>query len=61
MTKSWWMSKTIWVNIVALIAAILTTLGIVDLTPDVQAQIVVFVMGAVNIGLRVITKDKVGL
>ena len=57
-TKVWWSSKTIWVNIVAGVAAIAAGFGIdLGLTAEVQSQVVVGVMAAVNIALRVVTSS----
>lgn len=57
-TKVWWSSKTIWVNIVAGVAAIAAGFGIdLGLTAEVQSQFVVGVMAAVNIALRVVTSS----
>ena len=57
-TKVWWSSKTIWVNIVAGVAAIAAGFGIdLGLTTEVQSQFVVGVMAAVNIALRVVTSS----
>ena len=52
--KKWYVSKTLWVNLLAVLAAGLATQGI-DLTPEMQGTTVAFVMGVVNIVLRMTT------
>jgi hypothetical protein len=60
-TKAWYKSKTILANAIALTASISATFGLdLGLTEDVQASIVVGIMGIVNIILRVITTEPVG-
>ena len=57
-TKAWWSSKTIWVNVMAGVAAIAAGFGLdLGLTAEVQSQVVVGVMAAVNIALRVVTSS----
>lgn len=59
-SKPFWASKTLWVNFVAVIAAITGAFGIdLDLDPETQASIVGGVMGIVNIVLRFVTKSGV--
>jgi hypothetical protein len=53
--KHWWASRTIWVNVAAIIAALLATVGL-DL--DV-GTVEVVVLTIVNIGLRLVTKAPV--
>lgn len=51
-SKPWWQSKTIWVNGLTLIAAILSeTYGPVPLSPETAA----IVLAIVNLVLRVVT------
>lgn len=54
--KSLWLSKTFWVNIIAIIAIIIQYkfTGFV-LTPEIQASI----LAVVNIILRLITKKEI--
>lgn len=59
-TKAFWKSKTFWVNLVALAASVGASFGF-ELTADMQASIVGGVMAAVNIVLRFVTKDAVGV
>ena len=59
--KHWFMSKTLWANALAMIAAVTGAVGMdLGLTPEVQAQIVVGIMAVVNIFLRIVTKSPVG-
>ena len=55
--KSWYTSKTLWVNAIALVATLAGAFGIdLGLTPEVQTQIAVGFMAVVNIVLRLVTK-----
>jgi hypothetical protein len=57
-TKAWWSSKTIWVNVMAGVAAIAAGFGLdLGLTAEVQSQVVVGVLAAVNVALRVVTSS----
>ena len=57
-TKTWWSSKTIWVNVMAGVAAIAAGFGLDwGLTAEVQSQVVVGVLAAVNVALRVVTSS----
>ena len=57
-TKTWWSSKTIWVNLMASVAAIAAGFGLdLGLTAEVQSQVVVGVLAAVNVALRVVTSS----
>ena len=59
-TKSKWASKTLWANIVAIIATLGGVFGLdLGLTPEVQAQLVAAIMAVVNIGLRFVTKTAI--
>ena len=61
-TKAWWSSKTIWVNVLAGVAAIAAGFGIdLGLTAEVQSQVVVGVLSAVNVALRVVTSSALSL
>ena len=60
-SKSWYASKTLWVNLLAMVATILGAFGIdLGLTPEVQTEIAVGVMAAVNVVLRLVTKAPIG-
>lgn len=58
-SKPFWASKTLWVNLVAVIAAVLGAFNVDMLTPEMQAQVVGVIMGVVNMVLRVVTKGPV--
>ena len=54
MTKRWWQSKTIFVNVVALIGVVLAqTTGVV-----LSAEETAGVLAVVNLILRVVTKSE---
>ena len=58
--KPFWASKTLWVNVLALIASVTGAFGIdLGLTPEMQTSVVGGVMGAVNIALRFVTDKPV--
>lgn len=60
-TKPFWASKTLWVNAIALVAAISGAFGMdLGLDPETQTTIVGAVMSIVNIVLRFVTKSAVG-
>jgi uncharacterized membrane protein len=56
--KRWYASKTIWVNVVALVASLLMVFGI-ELTADQQASLVTSILAIVNIGLRLVTTEAI--
>ncbi|MDW3204553.1 MAG: hypothetical protein R8L07_03340 [Alphaproteobacteria bacterium] len=59
-SKPFWASKTIWANVLSLIATIATVFGLdLGLTPEVQATIIAGVVSIVNIVLRGVTKTGV--
>ncbi|MBE9554863.1 MAG: hypothetical protein IMF05_15475 [Proteobacteria bacterium] len=60
-TKPFWASKTLWVNAIALVAAVTGAFGMdLGLDPETQTAIVGALMGIVNIVLRFMTKTAVG-
>jgi uncharacterized membrane protein len=56
--KAWWRSKTLWVNVVAGIALLVQSrqYGFV-----IDAEVQVAILTVINLVLRVITKEPVGL
>jgi uncharacterized membrane protein len=56
--KKWYASRTIWVNVVALIASLLLTFGI-ELNADQQASLVTSILAVVNIALRFATTEGI--
>jgi len=60
-TKPWFASKTLWVNFVAVVAAMTGAFGIdLGLDPETQVTIVGAIMGVVNIILRFTTSTGIG-
>lgn len=57
--KAWWRSKTLWVNALALAALIIQSQPEIGfaMTPEKQVAI----LGVVNLALRLITGEAVGL
>ena len=59
-SKPVWASKTLWVNLIALAAAVSTAFGVdLGLNPETQVVVVGTVMSVVNIILRLVTKAPV--
>jgi len=59
-TKPFWASKTLWINAIALVAAVTGAFGMdLGLDPETQTAIVGAVMSVVNIVLRFTTKSAV--
>jgi hypothetical protein len=59
-TKPFWASKTLWVNAVAVIAAITGAFSLdLGLDAETRASLVVGIMGVVNVVLRLVTKGPV--
>ncbi len=60
-TKVWFASKTLWVNFIAVIAAVASAFGLdLGLDPESQVAIVGGVMAIVNIVLRFKTTTALG-
>lgn len=60
--KKFYLSKTFWVNIIALVASVTGAFGLdLDLNPETQTAVVTAIMAIVNLVLRFTTKDKVTL
>ena len=59
-SKPFWASKTLWVNLIALAAAVSTAFGVdLGLNPETQVVVVGTVMSVVIIILRLVTKAAV--
>lgn len=56
--KAWYKSKTVWVNIIALVAIIASYFGL-NITEEEQLAIATAILAIVNIALRFITKEPV--
>ena len=54
--KDWWTSKTIWANAIALVGAIVISTGF---DAGSWAEISTVALAAVNVALRLITKDPI--
>jgi len=58
--KKWFSSKTIWANLIALVATVSTAFGLdLGLTAEAQATLVAGVMAIVNIVLRLVTEEAI--
>lgn len=53
--KDWWKSKTLWVNIIAIASIIVRAEYGYVLAPEAEIAI----LGAVNLVLRMITKEEI--
>jgi hypothetical protein len=56
--KAWWTSKTIWTNLIALTGAIVVSAGF---DASNWAEISTVALAAVNVVLRMVTKDPIAL
>jgi len=60
-TKNWWQSRTVWVNVVATLFALLGTFKLLPANID-QDSVVTAIMGAiaiVNVVLRLVTRHAI--
>jgi len=60
-TKNWWESRTVWVNVVATLFAVLGTFKLLPAGID-QESVVTAIMGAVaiaNVVLRLVTRQVI--
>ncbi len=61
-SKPFWASRTLWINAIALVAAVSGAFGFeLGLDPETQTALVAGVMAAVNIVLRLVTDSAVGV
>jgi hypothetical protein len=59
-TTKWFASKTLWVNVVALVATLAGAFKLdLGLTPEVQATVVTTILALVNIVLRFVTTTPI--
>lgn len=56
--KPWWMSKTVWANLIALVGSVVISLGF---DPGRWAEISTVALAVVNLGLRLVTKEEIAL
>lgn len=54
--KPWWKSKTLWVNLVALVAVAVQSATGYAVSPELQGG----VLALANLGLRLVTSEAVG-
>lgn len=59
MGKPWWRSKTVWANLLAVAGVFLSQFAGIDLGAEVQAEILVIIMGVVNLVLRFRTTEPI--
>ncbi len=57
--KSFWQSRTFWVNLVAVIASVVVIATGRELSTEVQATIVTVILGVVNLVLRFRTNQAI--
>ena len=53
MNKKWWKSKTLWINVIAIVGIL--AFGVETVDPEIQGTI----LAAINFILRLITKEAV--
>lgn len=58
-TKKWYRSKTIWVNLIAVIGIILNSQFGVEIDAELQAALATSILGVINIALRLFTKEGI--
>ena len=59
-TTKWYLSRTLWVNVVAAVATVAGLFKLdLGLTPEVQATFVTTILALVNIALRLVTKTAI--
>lgn len=52
--KKWYLSKTLWVNIIAVVAMAIQNATGYELSPEMQ----VYILAGINFLLRIITKEE---
>jgi hypothetical protein len=57
MSKKWYTSKTVWVNLIALVGAVLVATGTID--APISTEIAALILGGINFILRLITKEPI--
>ena len=57
-TKKWYLSKTLWFNVAAFVAAVLASFGYTGALPDDWLPFVVPALAIINAILRLITNKK---
>lgn len=59
-TKAFWKSKTLWANVIAFAATVGGLFGF-EVDAETQATLVAGVMAVINIVMRFVTKDAIGV
>ena len=59
MDKKWYLSKTLWFNLVALVIAVLANYGYVGELPEDWQVFVAPIIALVNFVLRLLTKEPI--
>jgi hypothetical protein len=54
-SKKWYTSKTLWVNLIAVVAEVLGVVAGINITPELAVTI----LAVINIILRAITKEPI--
>lgn len=55
--KKWYASKTIWLNVIYLVGAVVTHFTGIEVNADAAVNI----LAVANVVLRLVTKDKIGI
>lgn len=60
--KGWYVSKTVWVNAIALLGLLLVHFGLLPAqwSPEIQGELAAAVLTIINVALRVVTTRPVG-
>ena len=57
MTKKWYASKTVWVNLIGFVSAILVATGVIQV--DLAPETIALILTVVNFILRLVTKEQI--
>ena len=58
-TKKIYQSKTVWVNLIAIVGIVLNSLYGVEIDAELQATFATAILGVINLILRLLTNTKV--
>lgn len=60
-TKTWWQSRTLWVNLVAMLFAVLGATKMLpsDIDQDMVVTAIMGIVALVNVALRLLTKHAI--
>jgi len=59
-SKKWYTSKTLIVNVIAIIGIILNYFYGIELDAELQATLATAILGVINIALRLVTSKRIG-